>query len=488
MRTQISDEQIEIEANPGYRPPAVDTGITILPLSALGDREFELLAFLLLKAEIAAGRHPKFSAIALMQGVSERGRDCVLYKDGIVAGLVQCKKYAGRLTRPQVLKEIVKFALFAVQDSSIIPNRDAFEYKIFVSNDLTEPAIALVHSYETEVEAEITAGNLTKYATEIVEEYESFAPFRGAPPIEEVLAIVRSIRPTCSNASDLSTRIYGNEEILKSFFNVRTVVSIEDADRIVRNALEDYGLKFLTDQDLKIIQQRITSTNTSHRINLGLVDFFGFDVEFFRHIKGEDLKDILAQVVRLKSSLDMKMMEFIQSKINTYVLRYITGPLLATGKIHTFSVNIAAPYLVKRLIPFVVGANLPQELTHKFYPGLFVSKTELLDAIAEQLFASSERILHKDYSELVGDQETIQFKIKLYEHIHSGFTSIDQIRARFAIDVEVLKPVLDQIEGEITALLSPNRTVLIKDGSFFGDKNELSMVVNSLKAIDTQQT
>ena len=69
MIKEISEEQIEIEAKSGYRPFAIESGITLLPLSELGDREFELLSYMLLKREIEEGLHSNISSISLMQGV-----------------------------------------------------------------------------------------------------------------------------------------------------------------------------------------------------------------------------------------------------------------------------------------------------------------------------------------------------------------------------------------------------------------------------------
>lgn len=137
MRKKISDEQIKIESEAGFKPLTIESGIALLPFSELGDREFELLSYLLVQEEINNSKYSNIDGISLMQGVSERGRDCVLYNQGKVAGLIQCKKYTGRLTKPQALKEIIKFLLFATLDESLLPDPDNFEYKLYVSNDLT---------------------------------------------------------------------------------------------------------------------------------------------------------------------------------------------------------------------------------------------------------------------------------------------------------------------------------------------------------------
>ncbi len=246
----VSNSQIESESKCGYRPPTIESGITVLPFSELGDREFEILTYLLLKNEIQAGEHSQFTDISLMQAVGERGRDCVLYNNQSVVGLVQCKKYTGRLSRPLLLKEIIKFLLFAKLDQSILPNPDNFEYKLYISNDLTEPAVALIYSYPLELKKEIKNENISKYVAEVVNEYESFAAYRHKPPVAHVIALLQRIRVSSSNATELTSRVHRYQDILTSFFRVQTVISLEGADNLIRTAFEDYGLRFVTDDDL----------------------------------------------------------------------------------------------------------------------------------------------------------------------------------------------------------------------------------------------
>ncbi|MFV8646195.1 hypothetical protein, partial [Ralstonia pseudosolanacearum] len=98
----IPTSQTQAELEPNYRPTIVESHFSTLPLHLLGDRQFELLSYSLLKNEISSGKLPGVDDIAIMQGVGERGRDCILYFESNVRGLVQCKKYEARLTKPQV--------------------------------------------------------------------------------------------------------------------------------------------------------------------------------------------------------------------------------------------------------------------------------------------------------------------------------------------------------------------------------------------------
>lgn len=485
MRKEISNEQIKIESEAGFKPLTIESGITLLPFSELGDREFELLSYLLVQDEIKESSHENLDNISLMQGVSERGRDCVLYNQGKVVGLIQCKKYTGRLTKPQALKEIIKFLLFATLDNSLLPDPDNFEYKLYVSNDLTEPAITLINEYAAKVSDEITNGTVDQYIQEIIHEYESFAAFKKNDPSDTVKSQLKKIKVSYSNATELSARTYSNDNLLSLFFNVKTIVDLEGADNLIRNALDDYGLKYLTDEDLKKLQDRIGNTKEENRINLGFVDFFGYNKEFFKFLKGDPFKEVMQSVVGVNSLLDKYLLDFINSKIHELVLLYITEGLLNRGKIHTFSVGIAAPYLLKRLTMTLLAKSMPEAMLTKYYPQFSMTKEELVSEIAETLYQSSERVMAKDYSQLVGSPEDIEFKIRIFSHMHNGLNSIEDAKAVFTKDMKVIQPVLDSIENEINNLLQEERTVVIKDSSFLDDKDQMQAFASTIKAIDS---
>jgi len=484
MYRKISEEQIQIEAKSGYKPLAIDSGIKLLPFSDLGDREFELLSYLLVQQEISEFKHPNVTNISLMQGVSERGRDCVLYNNGVVSGLIQCKQYKARLSRPQTIKEILKFLLFSTLDDSLLPDSENFEYKLYVSNDFTEPTIALIHSYETEVEKEISEGNIDKYLDEIINEYESFSCYKGNKPKDKINELLRNIKLTSSNATDLSSRIYKQDNILSMFFNVKTVVDLEKADNLIRNALDDYGLKYLTDEDLKRLQDRIGNTKEGNRVSLGFVDFFGFNIEFFKSLKGDPFKEVMTAVANIKCLLDKHLLDFISSKINKLVQLKITMGLLIPKKIHSFSVGIASPYLFQRLSSKISAKSMPKEMLPKYYPHISMTPEELISDIANTLYESSERIMAGDYTKLVGNPDIVALKIDIFNHMHQGLKNIDDAKAVFNRDIKLIRPVLDEIEQEIKDLLEDEQTVVIKDSSFFDDHEEMKLLAATIKALD----
>jgi len=481
---KIAKEQIENELLGTYKPLTIESGITSFPFSDLSDREFELLSYLLMKEKIEAKSFKDFTDIALMQGVAERGRDCTLYKNGTISGLIQCKKYQARVTKPQLLKELIKFALFAIKDCKILPNREDFKYFIFVSYDLTEPALTLIKSYKSEIKNEILENSFISYVEDVVKEYESFSQFLISLPIQDIRDILVKIEVDYYNSTDLSRELNSNIKIAQSFFKILSVIDIENADNVIRKALDDYGLKMLTDNDLKLLQERIGKIEDKDRINLGFVDFFGYSAEFFKFIKGKELEKLLKNIVEVSIILNKQQLEFIQAQIHEQIFEKITIELLSRGEIHVFSVGIAAPYLFNRLSLKVISKTMPQTMLPDIYPYSKLTKKELINEISSQLYESSEKVMNRDYSRLAGDAETVNFKINLYEHMHIGLNNIDDAKKVFERDIKILLPVLDEIEKNISKLIPEDKTVVIKDGSFFDNELDISLLKKTLNKIE----
>ena len=154
--------------------------------------------------------------------------------------------------------------------------------------------------------------------------------------------------------------------------------------------------------------------------------------------------------------------------------------LLYSKKIHRFSLGIAEPYLFTRLSKRILIKSLPKDILIKFHPDIFKSKEELISQISEFLFKTSEEILNGNYSNLVGDNELVQMKLNLYKQIHHGMNNIEEIKVRFNKDIKIIIPILDNIENKISKLIPEERTIIIKDGSFLENKDDLENIKKTL--------
>lgn len=486
MRYEITAEQLQEESTIGYKPTATDASFQSLPMSMLSDREFEILCYKLVKREIENGVFTTSDKISLMQGVGDRGRDCTLYMSNTPNGVIQCKKYTTRLTLPQILKELLKFLLHSILDNSIISNPKKFTYYIYSSNDCNEKALKLIYGFPHEIDNLIKSGAIEKYAKDVIEDYEAFVGFRNTIPLDDLNALLRSITIDFSNSSDLSGRISKYIDLLQEFFNIRTVVNLSEADRILRKALEDHGVKLLTDEDLKIIQKRIGGQVTNKRVRLGWVDFFGFSTEFFRYLQSKELKSLLEQVAEVKETLNTSMLNFINEQIHIMELRHCR-PLVANHKIHRFSSQIWKPYLFKRLAHNCHFNDLPKILFEKYFPNAVLPKDLLLKEISECLLDTADKVLRHDYSDIYGEGDFLAMKIDLLEKIHSGINSLNYAKELLERDLEVLKPIMDEVESQLTTLLPTDPTIIIKEADFFDDPARLIQVLADCDTINREK-
>lgn len=486
MLRKVSVDQTSEELQSCYRPTIIDSNYLALPFNNLGDREFELLCYSLVKEELNKGLYSEISQIndiALMHGVGERGRDCVLYYDNEVRGVIQCKKYSGRLTKPQILKELIKFALHAVKDSTILTNENNFKYIFYVSNDFNGKAIDLIHNYKEIISEEIESKEVEKYTNEVLSEYESFRIEKINPPIEKLYKLLKSIDVSGVNATDLTNRVLDHSKILNSFFNIRTVVNLEDNDKQIRNAMMDFGLKLLTDSDLKSLQARIGHIDPSQRIRLGLVDFYGYSFDFFNSIGVQEYEKLLKMVNEINIFMNTKEMDYAVKIMKKLINAEIISVLLNSGKIHQFSTQICIPYLMYKVMPNVVKIPNANLLNRSFE---FSSKTdEIIDNITKQILSTSRSIFDGDYSILDGDRDLIEDKKKFFDCYHQGFKDINEAEAQLKKDIPVLLPALDKIVKDLNNLYKNDKTIIISDLTFMNDPEKLKSMADTFKKLDS---
>lgn len=486
MIKTVSDEQIEQEKGTGYKPQATNIGMDLLPLVELGDREFELLSYLLVKHEIDNSFEKNFTSISLMQGVGERGRDCILYKDGILKGLIQCKKVRSRISRPAVIKEIIKFLLFAKLDGTLLPDPSDFRYTLYVANDLSEPAIKLMNSHVTEIENEVKNGKFSQYVNEVVEEYESFSTLINTPPTQEILNNFKKINVSYCNSVDLCLRISQAGQLIASFFRTVNIIDLKSAEQMLKEVLQDYGLKALTDNDIKDLQERIGNIEIENRISFGFVDYFGFSKDFFDYLSKESFIGMIKDTVALRTTLDNLVITYLQHKINEKISSEITLKLLENGVIHPFSVSFAGPYLLRKILPSFLGKSVPANILPSTNLLTSLSKDIVKKIVCDEIIQSSEKVMNGDTSHLIGSPETIQLKLELFSHMHQGFSDINDAKTQLDKDLVILQPTLDRIESEILKMINPTRTIIIKDTAFFDNKEKLKHMFETIKTLDSK--
>ncbi|MFL9560645.1 hypothetical protein ACKEQH_16020 [Acinetobacter baumannii] len=64
-----------------------------------------------------------------------------------------------------------------------------------------------------------------------------------------------------------------------------------------------------------------------------------------------------------------------------------------------------------------------------------------------------------------------------------GMQSVEDLKNQIYSDIDILKPILKEIEDKLKELFSEKRTIIISDSSFLGNKERLIKVFNNTKKI-----
>lgn len=481
MYVKVSNEEIELEAKTGFRPRAMDAGCQELPLCDLSDREFEILTYHLLNIEIKNGDHEGYDSISLMQGVGERGRDCVIYNNGNIAAVVQCKKYQNNVTKPSFLKELIKYLLHCTLDGTLF-DENKINYLFYVSKSLTEPAIALTNQFTKEINKEIDSGVIREYITSVVNDYASFEAYVDNEPFDEIERLLKKTNVKACHGTDLSLRIQNNPQLLQRFFKVISVIDRESNIEDLKNLLEEVGLPTLTDVDLKHLQKRINSIEPEKRANFGSFDFYGYDREFLKSLSVDELGELFKLISNITLFMNKKLFNYLSNKVTELTLKEITIPLINKGLIHPYSVNIATMYLTQRSSKHIVEGVWPDHLHRKYHPEHFMPKNKLIDKIIDGLLESSRKYLNGDYSLMKGTPDEISFKINtLFPSFHRGLNTLDDINQQIEKDLKLLNPIIDKIESNISTLLKSEKTIVIKDCDLFSNKDMMPNIKDTFQ-------
>lgn len=231
-------------------PTALASGVLRFPFGELSHPDFETLVRFLLEHELQQQDHGhRFTNVAQMPGVGDRGRDIILYRDDAVCGVVQCKRNKSRFTKRMLIKELVGFSMHALMDSSLIPNRHDFSYHLYVAGELSETAALLVHGYPAGIEAEIAGGAIAGAVTAHMRDYKTFRNFRDSYDLSDVSDVLRRLSVSVSTGCDLARRLHNAPDLISKVFRVQTVIDHSGAEVLLRQALTDFGLRQMNAAD-----------------------------------------------------------------------------------------------------------------------------------------------------------------------------------------------------------------------------------------------
>lgn len=251
----------ELRESDAARAP--DTGGDCLPFDHLEDRRFEILVYRLQCAE----HDDRAKRVRLMRGTGDRGRDVLVYgATGRLERIGQCKHYRDSVTRPMLIRELLKLAFHAAIDRSIVPpDADVIGYDIWAPGGLTEPAAAFVDTWP----AEWTAPVLELEVDRVLREYAAFDELRWDEVKDFVAALRGRFRLRHWGRLDISALVRKHTDIYAAFFEGSVVMRKEDVaeslEEIVRRTTGEQ-VRYANDRDARHVLDRITSFGADERL------------------------------------------------------------------------------------------------------------------------------------------------------------------------------------------------------------------------------
>jgi len=227
---QVSESDIELENKEFSNKPLSFEKQVGFPYHELQPRDFERLAYCLYKKEIEGNENIDYDEVQLMQGVGERGRDCILLKNGATVGVIQCKRHKTNLDRGQVGKEIVKLLLHYSQDTNLIDNLNGFEYTMVVAYGFSEKALDLINS--------INANNYDKdeiesWAIEVIKKTESLKTVAFDSIKDIVFDALNEMKFIKSTPDNINLLIEKYSEIKSIFFEMKVILDTNSFERLL---------------------------------------------------------------------------------------------------------------------------------------------------------------------------------------------------------------------------------------------------------------
>ncbi len=233
MYTKLIDELNIEQENTDFKNKAIAFEKQVgFPYHDLQPRDFERLIYCIFKQEIYNNEilKERYDNIQLMQGVGERGRDCILLKAGSNVGVIQCKRYRNNMDKSEVGKEIIKFLLYYTQDINLITNLDLFVYNIIVTYGFSEKALDFINSL-TDKTYNVT--EIDDWAKGIINNTESLKSIVYDDVKAKIYEALDKITFEKMTPNDIDLLIEKYQEIKVLFFDFKVVIDSNHFEKLL---------------------------------------------------------------------------------------------------------------------------------------------------------------------------------------------------------------------------------------------------------------
>ncbi|KJZ46680.1 ATPase, partial [Pseudomonas fluorescens] len=351
---------------------------------ALTDADFELLLYSIYRGR--ASELPWYSNARLMVTGADQGRDVWLTKDERPVGLIQCKKVKAGFTRPDTLREVIKFLLNVVLEPALMPDPTDFRFTLALASDPASTATDFFDTPQTWLTA--NEAEILGLVADVIKKYEAFSTLKIEAVMPGISMTLKSLKYELLRPVDLDALLERIPAVRQRFFNVQLVVAVEYADAMIEARFAAVGLvskstKTLTRAD---VEEDIT------RGSRGLADWP--QMIWGQHIERPEFDDLIQRISRHPAGSSLVVGGAGTGK--SALLAELYCALKARGQI---VLAIKADMLSPDIVDFAdlardlgMSGDIEQELLSLAVEAPVVLIIDQLDAVSEVMDQSSQRM------------------------------------------------------------------------------------------------
>ncbi|MCG6541954.1 ATP-binding protein [Pseudomonas sp. KSR10] len=351
---------------------------------ALSDADFELLLYSIYQEPGPLSAW--YSNVRLMVTGADQGRDVWLTKDEQPVGLIQCKKVKAGFTRPDSLREVIKFLLNVVLEPALMPDPAGFRFILALASDPASTAADFFEAPQTWLTA--NEAELLGLVADVIKKYEAFSTLRIEAVMPGISMALKSLKYELLRPVDLDALLEGIPAVRQRFFKVQLVVAVEDAEAMIEARFAAVGL---VSKSIEIFTRADVEEDIT-RGSRGLADWP--QLIWGQHIERSEFDDLLQRINQHPAGSTLVVGGAGTGK--SALLAELYCALKARGQI---VLAIKADMLSPNIVDFAdlardlgMSGDIEQELLSLAVEAPVVLIIDQLDAVSEVMDQSSQRM------------------------------------------------------------------------------------------------
>jgi hypothetical protein len=351
---------------------------------ALSDADFELLLYSIYKERELPSTW--YSNVRLMLAGADQGRDVWLTKDERPVGLVQCKKVKAGFTRPDTLREVIKFLLNVVLEPALMPDPVGFRFILALASDPASTTTDFFDAPQAWLAANET--ELLGLAADVIEKYEAFSMLKIDAVMPNIRTALKNLKYELLRPVDLDALLECIPAVRQRFFNAQLVVAVKDAEAMIEAQFAAVGL---VSKSKKTFTRSDFEEDITHG-SRGLADWP--QMIWGQHIERPEFEDLIQRINQHPAGSTLVVGGAGTGK--SALLAELYCALRARGRI---VLAIKADMLSPEIVDFDdlahdlgMSGDLEQELLSLAVEVPIVLIIDQLDAVSEVMDQSSQRM------------------------------------------------------------------------------------------------